>query len=170
MSGGGPRRALAAAGVRLTAGGSARLRRRRGATGSSIAGIEVGEALEDHDPRSASAPGAGGTEWFGTRTVVIPAARPARRPFSESSTTRHRRGLDAEPPGRLEEDVRRGLAVGDLVGRDDDPERVRQARRRERGVDHRADATTTRGRPASVAAIRRTASTAPSIAGAPSRR
>ena len=34
------------------------------------------------------APGAGGTAAFGTRTTVIPAARPANTPFSKSSTTR----------------------------------------------------------------------------------
>ena len=50
------------------------------------------------------------------RSTRIPAAFAARMPFSESSTAAERCGIDAEPPRRLEVDVGRRLAAGDLLG------------------------------------------------------
>ena len=67
-----------------------------------------------------------------TPSVGIPAARPAATPGRESSTTTQRAGGDAEPLGREQEHVRRGLAVLDLVARDRDLEL--QAGARERAV------------------------------------
>ena len=130
-------------------GGVRRCRgRRTGARGRGVTrsgrrlaaeGVRDRRSVEPVDRRASAnvrgPPAAGGTDRFGTRTVVIPAARPAFSPFSESSTTSDRRGFDAEPARGLEEDVRRRLAVGDLVGRDDGPEDVRQPGGRERRVD-----------------------------------
>jgi hypothetical protein len=71
----------------------------------------------------ASAPGGGGIEAFGIRTVVIPAARPGAESVERVLDDRDARGFDRQAARCLEEDVRLRLAVGDLVGRDDGAER-----------------------------------------------
>ncbi len=85
---------------------------------------------------ASAVPSPGGKLGFGTRTTVIPAARPASTPLRESSTTRQRVGRDPQPPGSLQVDVRGGLAGRDVVRGDDDPEALRQPDRAERGTDH----------------------------------
>ncbi len=74
--------------------------------------------------------------------AVMPAASAARTPGSESSSTTHVAGIDAEARRGLEEDVGRRLAARDLVAADERRETVRRepvcasfACARERRVD-----------------------------------
>ena len=88
---------------------------------------------------SSAAPGAGGTLAVRDEHDRHPGRPPGRgtpllRVLDHEAVAR----VDAQPPGRLEVDVRGRLAVGDLVGRDHDREGVGQPGRLERGVDDRA--------------------------------
>ena len=60
----------------------------------------------------------------------MPAAFAERMPLCESSTAAQRSRRDAEPPCRLEVDVRRRLAARDLLGGDGRLEAAPRARRR----------------------------------------
>ena len=59
---------------------------------AAAAGGSSRSMLSSTKDAASRAPFAGGTAALGTRTTAIPAARPARTPLSESSTTRQRSG------------------------------------------------------------------------------
>ena len=100
-------------------------------------------------PRRAPRRPAGRT-GSGSRSTRIPAAFALRMPLCESSTAAQRGRVDAEPPRRLEVDVRRRLAARDLLGRDrrgEEAARAPPARAPRRSA---AGSTTTRRRAASA--------------------
>ena len=87
--------------------------------------------------RARARPAPAGSARFGNATTRIPAAWAERMPFAESSTAAQPLGLDAEPPRRLEVDVRRRLAARDLLGGDGDAKQPAIPAPLEHGVDQR---------------------------------
>ena len=105
--------------------------------GDHVGRVEVGEPLQDDVRELVRARRRRARASLGTRTTVIPAARAARTPLSESSTTRQSAG--SAPSRRAASRYTSGAGLPCATSSDETTisNSVGKAGRRERGIDDR---------------------------------